>query len=112
MAKGIRSKAKRQNRSALRATLSHPQIKKRQEDLAEALRKDLDEKNGSTIKGLKGIFPVGGLSTASIAVQQATMEVDEENKVELKKKSNKLEKPKVVKGSKARINLKKELSWF
>jgi hypothetical protein len=110
MAKGIRSKSKRQNRSVLRANLSHPQIKKRQEEIATALQQSLDEKNGTTVKGLKGLFPGTGLAVAFS--QERALENEAVEKVELKKTLKENAKPKVVKGSRARVNLTKKLSWF
>lgn len=110
MAKGIRSKAKRQNRSLIRATLSEPIAKKRQEEIAANLKKSLDEQNGSTIKSLKSLFPGGSLGQKPIvAAAPIAMETEP---VEPKKTSKSDNKPKVVKGSRARVNPNKPLTWF
>lgn len=109
MAKGIRSKAKKQSRSLIRQTVSEPIIKKRQEAINESLQKSLEEQNGSTIKSLKSLFPGGSLGQKPISAPVA-METEE---VEPKKSSKKVDnKPKVVKGSRARVNPNKPLTWF
>lgn len=114
MAKGLRSKNKRHNRAQLRTRLSKPQIEKRQQELSEALKKSLEEKNGSTVIGLKSIFP--GALVPLTANKPAVMDTDgdDEEKVVVTKVApkKKVEKPKVVKGSRARLNPKKQLSWF
>lgn len=56
MAKGLRSKAKRKNRSALRANLSEPINRQRQEKLALELKRDLDSKAGNSIRALKNVL--------------------------------------------------------
>ena len=111
MAKGIRSKAKRQNRSLIRATLSEPIAKKRQEEINASLKKSLNEQNGSTIKGLKSLFPGGSLGQKpAITAEPVAMETEgAETKVSTKKDNN---KPKVVKGSRPRSNPNKPLTWF
>ena len=56
MAKGLRSKSQRKNRTLLRKTLTIPLIEKRQEELAASLKAKLNEQNGSTIAGLKTLL--------------------------------------------------------
>lgn len=110
MAKGIRSKAKRQNRSFLRATLSEPIAKKRQEEINNSLQKSLDEQNGSTIQGLKSLFPGSSLGLKPVTTQPVAMETEEAVVPKKTKKND--DKPKVVKGSRARVNPNKPLTWF
>lgn len=54
MAKGLRSKCMRKNRSLIRKIVSEPIIKKRQEKITEAIKKDLElKKNGSLTNLIK-----------------------------------------------------------
>ena len=56
MAKSIRSKNTRANRSALRKTLCEPLIAKRLEKQSAALKKMVAEKKGGSITKLKAVF--------------------------------------------------------
>lgn len=56
MAKSIRSKSKRRNRSVLRKTLCDPVIAARQNKVSKALSDNLKERKGSSIVELKSIF--------------------------------------------------------
>lgn len=56
MAKSIRSKSKRRNRSLLRKQVCQPIITQRQNNISKNLQKSIKEKNGSSIAGLKSIF--------------------------------------------------------
>lgn len=59
MAKGLRSKSMRKNRTYLRETLVKPLIRERQEKIAEAMKKKIEEQNSSTLLQLKKIIPTG-----------------------------------------------------
>lgn len=56
MAKGLRSKAKRANRTYLRKTLFSPNIEKRQKELYNKIMSDLKEKSGNNIVALRNRF--------------------------------------------------------
>lgn len=53
MAKSLRSKSKRANRSLLRSQLTIPMVQKSQEELCQRLEKDLAKSNGAAIKRLR-----------------------------------------------------------
>lgn len=53
MGKSIRSKVKRANRSQLRKEFSDPIVRKRQEAIAKRVAKNIEERNGSSIMGLR-----------------------------------------------------------
>lgn len=126
MAKGIRSKKMRKNRAQIRKTVALPIIRKRQEKLAEALKKDLEKKAGKTITGLKGIFSKSNEKKTSKTVsngedvegsEEEDSDEEEEEEVEVQNVKNKMlviGKPtmKVKKGSKPKINPNKPLVWF
>ena len=57
MAKGLRSKAMRKNRSQLRTTLAEPIIRKRQLAIANSIHNSIKAKNGNSILKLKSLFP-------------------------------------------------------
>ena len=59
MAKGLRSKVKRRNRSFIRETLSRPITEKRTEEIALTLKESIIEKNGTTIIGLRSVLGNG-----------------------------------------------------
>mmetsp|Transcript_25655 Transcript_25655/g.43022 ORF Transcript_25655/g.43022 Transcript_25655/m.43022 type:complete len:91 (+) Transcript_25655:544-816(+) len=58
MAKGIRSKTKRANRTLIRKTVSGPIIRKRQEEMSKALQKQIASRKLSSISKLKQLLPV------------------------------------------------------
>lgn len=119
MAKGLRSKCKRANRSMIRKTLTDPLMRQRQAEMAEALAKELAEKRGDSIKTLASLLP-GNVVKNEVADE---MEDDEETEVAaggnvpktgskqkgfsfLRRSSTK------AKGSKPRNNPGKEMVWF
>jgi plasmid stability protein len=123
MAKGLRSKSKRKNRSILRAVLSEPINRKRQEILATDLQNDLAAKNGSSITSLKDVLS----SRSSAKSEQEVLshldgdadnddEIDEEEDVRNllvseKTKTSKKVRTAVHKASK-NMKHKKTLEWF
>ena len=124
MAKGIRSKNKRKNRSELRKVLSQPIMQKRLELQNEAIKRDLKEKmGGKTILGLKSKL-IGKSTDASQKASVATAEDeddaddddDDDNNAmaedQHQPKESISEKLKKKKGSKAKSNPAKELTWF
>jgi hypothetical protein len=113
MAKGIRSKSQRKNRSLIRKTVSEPIMRVRQEAMAAALKKELEEKRGSSLKDLKSKIP-GGKVQIDGAVEENSDDdqEDEETGKEEKKKFSFLRKTTGKKGSKPRNNPGKELTWF
>ncbi len=119
MAKGLRSKQMRKNRSYLRATLSEPIAKQRQEKIFEELKKNLDEKKSTTtLMNLKSILPTKPVEKKAAVEEDAMEEEEEESEEEQEevkqpakkssKKQNPFKKEKVVKAAKP----KKELVWF
>lgn len=106
MAKGLRSKAKRANRAALRAQITIPMQIQRQETIAKSIKDGLVEsaksKSISTLRsafnGAKGrvakVAPVAEVAAKPVVVE------------------SKLEAPKKRTGSKPRLNVNKELTWF
>lgn len=123
MAKGIRSKSKRANRSLIRKTLTEPITRKRQELIAESIRRDLAEKGGDSIKSLASLLP------GAKAEKGDTDEMEQEEELEdggveaqqggkLAKTGSKqkgfsfLRRDLKPKGSKPRNNPGKELVWF
>eukprot|EP01036_Dinobryon_divergens_P023395 gene23394-31737_t len=127
MAKGLRSKSKRKNRSILRAVLSEPIIRKRQENLATDLQKDLTAKSGGSITALKNVlsFRSGELSKEDEV--QSHLNEDEDDDVEVAEfedpavgnlvvknktiSSNKGKRTAIHKASK-NLKHKKNLEWF
>lgn len=110
MAKSLRSKSMRKNRSLLRKNVSEPIAIKRQEKLAEEMKKISQDRNGSTILGLKSVFAVNVENLPELKTDVA-MDEDIEPSIAPPKMSVN-EKFKAKKGSKARNNPKKELVWF
>eukprot|EP01038_Epipyxis_sp_PR26KG_P009958 gene9958-13391_t len=137
MAKGIRSKSKRKNRSQLRSTLSVPIQRKRQEILALSLQKSINAKDGKSIKSLKSLFVKREGSEDTNIVNKSTNDNqssdDEENEQdesneEIQNEGNELRyftsnkktaadkkkelKLMAYKANKLRNASKKELVWF
>lgn len=106
MAKGLRSKSKRKNRTALREAICIPRIKKDQELLSQKLLESFNQKNGETIIGLKSV-----LSLAPSRVDAADLESRMEES-DSKPIAPAPEKVKPSKGSKPRVNPGKTLAWF
>jgi hypothetical protein len=120
MAKSIRSKSMRKNRTMLRKTLSEPAALKRQEKLANDIKVKVEEKAGGSIIALKGLFKRNE-STKIVADGDDEEEDDEEEtdgglpfpKPSLKGgKLSVKEKFKLRKEAKARKNPDKKLEWF
>lgn len=133
MAKGIRSKSKRANRTFLRKTLFKPQIEKRQKELHKKLITDLKSRKGNSIALLKKKLSTSSNICSALQQPVGKNEADVENDEKMSQESNKMEtddpeetkssssegnekKIKVInvkkKGSKPRINPNKELVWF
>ncbi len=121
MAKGIRSKSMRKNRSYLRATLSEPISKKRQEEIHDSLTKQIEtKKSTTTLINLKKLLPstTGSESNSKVSKEaevEDEMEEEDEEEVEAvkpapkkSKKPNPFKKDKVVKAAKPT----KEMVWF
>jgi len=108
MAKGLRSKSKRKNRAALRATLSEPIIKQRQEKMAEELKINLEMKSGDTIVNLKNVLNISKIppNDNNDTEIENMIEIDDSNT-----SSSKI-KPKVFKGSRKSKISNKTLVWF
>lgn len=115
MAKGIRSKSKRANRSLIRKNLTEPMMRERQNVMAAAIKKDLEEKNGSSLNGISQT-----LGAKAVVMKDDDDESEEEEEITLphttdrgKKDFNFLRRsnPK-TKGSKPRSNPGKQLEWF
>jgi hypothetical protein len=133
MAKGIRSKSQRKNRTFLRETLVKPLMKERQDKLAELMQQRLDEKQSPSLLNLKKLIPSQKDNTQTVSNEKKpnqTKEQEEEEDMEVagedssdneseqkdtKHNKNKKghgkhgSKPKVVKSSK---RPPKELVWF
>ena len=81
MAKGLRSKCKRANRSLIRKTLTEPIMRQRQADMSAALMKELAEKRGDSIKTLASMMPGNNATKIVKDVEEDNMdeEAEEEN---------------------------------
>jgi hypothetical protein len=133
MAKGLRSKGKRANRTELRKVLTIPIIKKQTEKVASKLQDGLKQKNKSTtILSLRkvlvarnknagkggGVMLANGLAQAMAGKEEKDAgddEMDEEVEGEEGQPSNtQKSKEEFVKrkGSKPRNNPGKEMVWF
>lgn len=124
MAKSIRSKCKRRNRSALRKEICVPAISQRQEKISKSIADGIKEKRGSSIIGLKSLFhqkggndEEGGSQPEDDVMDDADEEEEEEAevkdvKVEVAKKSkrvqDKFKEKKLVNNPK----MTKKLVWF
>eukprot|EP01039_Chlorochromonas_danica_P003756 gene3754-4105_t len=142
MAKGLRSKSKRKNRSLLRATVMDPVFHKQQKALSDSLVKSVQEKStNSSLLALKKVLPqsASGAVVASSSqkkekksskVEEDVMEEnssddDEEEEGGGKKKTNGGKKTyssvtglkesvrgKAFKSSRRQTKISKELVWF
>lgn len=106
MAKGLRSKAKRANRAALREQLTIPMQIQRQENIAKKIKEGLNE----TAKS-KSISTIRSALNGSRAVAAKKVASEPVSEVASSSKTVAIE-PKKRSGSKPRINPNKELSWF
>eukprot|EP01041_Mallomonas_annulata_P013295 gene13295-28155_t len=121
MAKGLRSKSMRKNRSLIRKLVTIPIIEKRRDDLSIKLKKHLEEQNGSTIIGLKGLI-TGINENKKMQEMEVTNEKDDEaddadevmSKPSSKGKGKHKSQVHLIKkkGMKAKSNPGKELVWF
>jgi hypothetical protein len=122
MAKGLRSKSKRANRALIRKTVTAPIVQQRQAQMAEALRKELEEKRGDSIRNLASLMP-----GAKVQKDEDEMDGDEEEDAadveaqqggKIAKTGSKqkgfsfLRRDPKTKGSKPRNNPGKEMVWF
>jgi len=128
MAKSLRSKSKRKNRSVLRKQISEPLVKKRLENLHEALQKEIKLKSKNVLAGLKKVLTAkGGNKPATIKMEiddndnndNGDNDVDEEENngnTTLTKQEKKLARVAVLlskkKGKKPRKDTGKKLEWF
>ncbi|KAJ1383427.1 hypothetical protein B484DRAFT_460190 [Ochromonadaceae sp. CCMP2298] len=115
MAKGIRSKVKRANRSGIRKTVTAPMSQKRQEVMATALAAQIAARTGSSIQGLKALLPTGGARSG--AMEQDGEEEEEEGEEEdpvqaVNKAATKAGKKPRYAGTKAKVNPGKTLVWY
>ena len=126
MAKSIRSKSKRRNRTALRKVLCEPVIAARQKKVSKKLAESLKEKQGKSILGLKAIFQKKGKQddieqdvedeNEVVSMEEGnSSECDDENNAvefETKKKNNRVQEK--IKGRKAQNKERKskKLVWF
>lgn len=106
----------RKNRAGLRKSFAQPIVDKRQEKLAEAIKQQIQEKNGDTIKALKNVLGGGvQLKKPKMAAAMEVVADATQQKKELKEKKTKIRidiiKTK-VKGSKSKENPSKQLEWF
>ena len=126
MAKGLRSKSKRKNRTILRAALSEPINRKRQEILAIDLQNNLTAKNGSSITALKNVLSFSSSKEDKVPSNiQEDADDDDDNDVEVAefedptvgnqvvptKTSHKGKRAAIHKASK-NLKHKKTLEWF
>ena len=126
MAKSLRSKSKRKNRSVLRKQISEPLVKKRLENLHEALQKEIKLKAKNVLAGLKKVLTK---DNGNAAIKMETddnnenddnddEEEEEENNgnTTLKKQEKKLARVALLlgkkKGKKPRKDTGKKLEWF
>lgn len=102
MAKGLRSKIKRKNRSFLRATVTEPIIHKRQAELSLALHKTLEERKTSSLLALKKSMPKAARAAAAASLKAEKEEAakKKEMQVEEEEESGDDEPAKVSKGKK------------
>jgi hypothetical protein len=120
MAKGLRSKDKRANRTKLRQEITIPAMAARQEIIAKRISDDLNKSTGKSLNKLKAVF--GQKSTNSKKPETVSKPAEDdiitkgvgENIAKLHKYS-KITLPVATKkkiGSKPRNNHNKELVWF
>jgi hypothetical protein len=69
MAKGLRSKRMRRNRSELRKQLGEPLEKKRIETVTLAIAQQIHEQRGSSIRALKSALKLGAASDADTNIE-------------------------------------------
>jgi hypothetical protein len=125
MAKGLRSKCKRANRSLIRKTLTEPITRQRQAEMSAALLKELAEKRGDSIKSLASLMPNNAPKVVK-DVEEDDMDEDEAEEDNEEDAGGKVAKTgskqkgftflrrtsTKTKGSKPRNNPGKQLVWF
>lgn len=125
MAKGLRSKCKRANRSMIRKTLTEPIMRKRQAEMSEALQKEIAEKRGDSIRTLSSLLPGSKKEESNdqndMDEDEEELEVTDNNTTgsgNVPKSGSKqkgftfLRRNPKAKGSKPRNNPGKEMVWF
>jgi hypothetical protein len=124
MAKGLRSKSMRKNRTYLRETLVKPLMRERQEKLAELMQQKLEEKQSPSLLKLKQLLP----TAPSEPVADNHIKDEDDDAVEMNEEgssdeeiaeSGKKDQKKVVtkQGSKSKVvksskRPPKEMVWF
>lgn len=116
MAKGLRSKCKRKNRSRLREELMLPVVKKRQDNIFKSIQDGIKQKTGKTIVGLKSLLTTGKASSEVAKVTKPPVLEDDkmekvDDVVEETDEPTQSFQPK-KRGSKPRANPGKVLVWF
>jgi CO dehydrogenase/acetyl-CoA synthase beta subunit len=116
MAKGIRSKVKRANRSSIRKSVTAPLSTKRQEQMATALQAQIASRTGNSINSLKALLSTKGVAAKTgVTMELEGDEEEEEEEDAVQAVSNLLtkgfKKPKYA-GTKAKVNPGKPLVWF
>jgi hypothetical protein len=101
MAKGLRSKVKRANRTSLRERLTLPIQKKRQEEISKKIEEDLALVKGNTMTNLRNKLSGFKHEVKIVELPKLKEEFNPESTKTTKKK-----------GSKPRNNPGKELVWF
>ena len=120
MAKGIRSKVTRRNRTLLRETISKPIAERRQLELAQELKRSLAEKKGGTIVGLKNLLSKGNNEESKTIDNLNDINFTSEpdvipgayNVTKKKKGISISQKLSLKKGKSPKKNPGKELVWF
>lgn len=82
MAKGLRSKSMRKNRSYLRKTLVEPVSRQRQEKIAERMRTVKEAQQPKTLTALRNLITVAVPQGHSTRTADAMEEVEEEEEEE------------------------------
>ena len=105
MAKSIRSKVKRANRSLHRKAVADPIILRRQQKLAAELQKSINEKGGASIVGLRNVLNPNVIPDNVEDDNDAQEEVKEEKQTTRKVKIAALQKS-------TKSDSRKEMVWF
>ena len=103
MAKGLRSKVKRANRTALRESLTIPLQVKRQQEISLKIKEDLKKSSGSTIANLKSLISKPSSNVTDEVEPEMEEVIQFEDHTPTARKRS---------GSKPRRNGNKELTWF
>ena len=111
MAKGLRSKTMRKNRSALRVNLVNPINLKHLEKSAANLQDSILQRTGSSIDKLKEILHSSKAAPSTVNEEKVEFKEPSANQAKLKDRIAFL-KAKKKTGSKAKENTGKVLTWF